>query len=41
MIRLINYLLARALIAAYRDRSYQPWIAIARRIAKIAERGRV
>jgi hypothetical protein len=37
--RLVDYLLARALLAAYRDRGYQLWIALARVAARIAERG--
>jgi hypothetical protein len=35
--RLINYLLARAILAAYRDRSHKPFIALARVVARIAE----
>jgi hypothetical protein len=38
MMRLINYLLARALLAAYLNRNYRPWIAIARRVARFVER---
>jgi len=38
MTRLINYLLSRALVAAYRDKDYRLWIAVARRLAKFAER---
>lgn len=38
MARLINYLLSRALVAAYRGKNYQPWIALVRRFAKFAER---
>jgi hypothetical protein len=37
--RLVDRFLARALLAAYRDRSYQHWISLARLAARIAERG--
>lgn len=37
--RLTNYLIARAFLAAYRDRSHKPFIALARIIAKFAEPG--
>lgn len=40
MARLINYLLSRALLAAYKGKDHRPWIALARRFAKFAERRR-
>lgn len=39
--RIVDYLLARALLAAYRDRSHRPFIALARVAARIAERGAI
>jgi hypothetical protein len=38
---IVDYLLARALLAAYRDRSYRIWIALARMAARIAEKGAI
>jgi hypothetical protein len=39
--KIINYLLSRAILAAFRDRSHRPWITLARWAARIAEKGGV
>jgi len=36
---LVDHLLARAILAAYHDKSHKLWIALARLVAKIVERG--
>lgn len=39
--RAVDYFLARAMFAAYRDKSHRLWIALARIVARIAERGTI
>jgi len=40
MLWLINHLLARALLAAYRDKNHRPFVALARFVARVAEKVR-
>jgi hypothetical protein len=37
MTKIVNYLLSRALLAAFRNRSHAPWIALARVVARGCE----
>jgi hypothetical protein len=36
--RIIDYLLARAMLAAFRDQNHKPFITLARVVARISER---